>query len=174
MSNINISGIGAGAPASGVGKVEDEAKTKKAEKNDDAKKNVKQATDENEQVELQCADGKDDGEISLGEKIKALGKGFFNGIKYAWNNAFGKKETKEMTWKDFVEKKQELQKQMNEQMQPLIGDLKERELEIQKTVIEEQIKQMEEISNMPLEPSPTILPPDNTIDSTPTILPSDD
>ncbi len=91
MTDFNISGISAGIPASGIGKVNDEEQVKKSSCKEEAKKLVKETTDENEQVELQCIDDKD------------------NNIEKFWNKLISKKG--QSGWEEISKRKQKIQNQ---------------------------------------------------------------
>ncbi len=91
MANFNINGVGAGTPANGVGKVNDEEQVKKSSCKEEAKKLVKETTDENEQVELQCIDDKD------------------NNIEKFWNKLISKKG--QSGWEEISKRKQKIQNQ---------------------------------------------------------------
>lgn len=101
MADTNIPGVGG---ASHIANIETEAINKVTENEKINTENEKlPSSDENEQVEFDCTDGKDDGKISFGEALNIFFKDFKSSIK----NIFGKKSG----WQDIAERKQELIKQ---------------------------------------------------------------
>ena len=128
MSEMNISGIGAGAASNGVNGVEtqapdnikNKAKTKEPERF---------SSNENEQVELECTDGNDDDSISFGKKLKSFCNGLLNKIK----SLFGGTPS---GWKELSEKKQELTEQRRAVEQELI-DISKQQQELSKNASSE-------------------------------------
>lgn len=134
MTNFNVSGIGAGASANGVGKVNDDDAVKKSSGKEEAKKHIKQATDENEQVELDIDDKepkKKGGKFVLASAI--------NMLKIGLNKVIGGKTG----WAKMNDKKEEIQEQHQEAMQKAMQRTVDLANEKEK-LIEEQNKAIED------------------------------
>lgn len=127
MPEMNVSGVGQGAPVVSAGSI-DALKAKEEQEAAEKNKGVEKS-DENAEVTVEiddgCTDGADDGKIGFWDGLKSFGKGFVDGVQDFFKGLFGKKGG----FEELVERRQELQEQqeqMSETQEKLIQQAEER------------------------------------------------